>query len=188
MKWMVVAVLGVLVMGRWYFKVKSHSIFDSYRGKEPLWMVVYRVILGGIQGGVMGLYLFEMAWSWMVWPMPFVVSMVGSVLAWTSVAWIFWAHRALGDNFSPSVGKAYNLVKEGPYRWIRHPIYLGYMLLFLAIFLMTGWWVFCLLGEMILTSLVVWRLPLEEAYLEEIFGEEYREYAAKTGRFLPIIH
>lgn len=187
MKWMVVSLFCVLVMGRWYFKVKSHSLFDSYKGKEPLWMVVYRAVLGMMQGGVTVLYLFDKAPSWMVHGVSLSMMWIGVVVAWLCIGLIFWAHAALGENFSPSVGKAYRLVKEGPYSYIRHPIYVGYIGLFLAVDLMTGWWLMSVLGEMILFSLVLWRLPLEEAYLEEVFGEEYRHYAQRTKRFFPWI-
>ncbi|MCX7882032.1 MAG: isoprenylcysteine carboxylmethyltransferase family protein [Brevinematales bacterium] len=187
MKWMVIGMFSLLVIGRWYFRVKSHSVFDSYKGKEPVGMVVYRIILGILQGMVTVVYIYEKAPSWMIHLLPLGVATAGMVLGWLCLGLIFWAHEALGENFSPSVGKAYRLVKEGPYAYIRHPIYVGYIGLFVAVYLMTGWWMMSLLGEMILFSLVVWRLPLEEAYLEETFGEHYREYARKTKRFLPWI-
>ncbi len=185
MKWMVVGLFSVLVVGRWYFKVKSHSIFDSYKGKEPFQLVVYRIILGMLQAVVTVLYLFEWAMPWMVHPVFPVIQWMGVGVGWLSLGLIFWAHAALGENFSPSLGKAYRLVQEGPYRYIRHPIYVGYIVLFLAVDMMTGWWLMMLLGELILLSLVLWRLPLEESYLEETFQDAYRAYARRTRRFFP---
>ncbi|MEN2998023.1 MAG: isoprenylcysteine carboxylmethyltransferase family protein, partial [Brevinematia bacterium] len=83
--------------------------------------------------------------------------------------------------------KAIRLVKEGPYAYIRHPIYMGYILLFISAFLITGWWLFSLLGELIMLSLVIWRLPIEEKMLEERFGSEYVEYKSKVKMFIPFI-
>ncbi|MCX8029411.1 MAG: hypothetical protein N2712_05370 [Brevinematales bacterium] len=48
---------------------------------------------------------------------------VGTVLSVFCLFLIFWDHAKLGENFSPSVDKAKRLVKEGPYAYIRHPIY-----------------------------------------------------------------
>ncbi|URA09823.1 methyltransferase family protein [Thermospira aquatica] len=185
MKWIIVGLFSVLVMGRWYFKVKSHSIFDSYKGKEPFLLVLYRILLGLLQAIVTVMYLFEWSLLWMTHPVVPLTEWLGIGMSCFAIGLIFWAHAALGENFSPSLGKAYRLVQEGPYRYIRHPIYVGYIGLFLAVDLMTGWWLMALLGELILLSLVLWRLPLEEGYLEETFQDAYHSYARRTKRFLP---
>ncbi|MFN4245798.1 MAG: methyltransferase family protein, partial [Brevinematia bacterium] len=59
--------------------------------------------------------------------------------------------------------------------------------LFASVTLINGWWVMSIIGMSIILSLIIWRLPLEEKYLEEKFGKEYIEYVEKTPRFFPKI-
>ena len=56
----------------------------------------------------------------------------------------------------------------------------------LSLSLLTANWVLALLGIAAVTMLVT-RTRVEEAKLTERFGEEYRDYARRTGRFLPML-
>jgi protein-S-isoprenylcysteine O-methyltransferase Ste14 len=76
------------------------------------------------------------------------------------------------------------LVTTGPYRWIRHPFYVTVVLLVVAVTLLAANWFVGLCGLVIFVSQVI-RLPIEEQRLIEKFGDEYRAYLARTGRFLP---
>ena len=74
---------------------------------------------------------------------------------------------------------------HGPYRWVRHPLYSVGMLLYGSLTLLTGlWWLG--VGSLIPLAVLLWRTPREEARLIEAFGEEYRVYMRRTGRFLPL--
>ncbi len=187
MKWVAISILTLLGLGRIYFFFKTRSLFDSYKGKEPLSLIIYRSVLGTILFFVTAIYVFDRAKLWMVHRLPPVVNCLGVSLGIFYLILIFWAHIVLGDNYSPSIGKAHRLDKEGPYGVIRHPIYIGHILLFLSIYLIAGWWLLTLISELIMLSLVLWRLPLEENFLERVFQDEYRDYATKVSRFLPKI-
>ncbi len=113
----------------------------------------------------------------------FAVSIVGGLL-------FFWAARALGRHMTPAiqVREGHQLVQEGPYRYVRHPVYTaivtaagGTALLYLSSILA--------LVALALVSLAIYRARLEEGLLAsaEGFGPEYLQYAARTGRFLPRI-
>ncbi|AEC52614.1 Protein-S-isoprenylcysteine O-methyltransferase, putative (icmt) [Pyrococcus sp. NA2] len=86
------------------------------------------------------------------------------------------------------VSRAYfegTLAKEGCYSRIRHPIYSIWGFLIIPGFsLVIG-------GFMLILPIIYWLavfifIKEEEKALEEKFGEEWREYAKKTGRFLPL--
>ncbi|HEU5040160.1 MAG TPA: isoprenylcysteine carboxylmethyltransferase family protein, partial [Gemmatimonadales bacterium] len=76
------------------------------------------------------------------------------------------------------------LVTDGPYRFTRNPMYLGFTLWYLA---GTAWvnslWLLVLLPVVLL---VMQRgvITREEAYLERRFGREYTEYRARVRRWL----
>jgi protein-S-isoprenylcysteine O-methyltransferase Ste14 len=76
------------------------------------------------------------------------------------------------------------LVTTGPYRWLRHPFYVGVLLLVLACFLLAANWFMALAGFAVFALLAI-RSPIEERKLAERFGDEYLAYRARTRRFLP---
>jgi protein-S-isoprenylcysteine O-methyltransferase Ste14 len=76
------------------------------------------------------------------------------------------------------------IVRTGPYRFSRNPIYLGFSLLQLGIALWVGsWWLVATLAvALAIIHYVV--VPREERYLEVRFGDEYRDYKASVRRWL----
>lgn len=124
---------------------------------------------------------------WMTWSqirLPRGVSPLGAPLAGLALAWMVWAFRHLGSNlFGPRAGD-HTLVTTGPYRWIRHPLYSGWAVLMAGYSVLTSNCFVALLA-LVAVAAVIQRTPREEWQLVERFGEAYREYAARTGRFLP---
>jgi protein-S-isoprenylcysteine O-methyltransferase Ste14 len=83
-----------------------------------------------------------------------------------------------------AIRQQHTLITNGPYRWVRHPFYTVTSLTFAGFVLLTATWSAAL--ALALFWLYLWRrTPLEEAKLVERFGDEYRAYMARTGRFLP---
>jgi len=76
------------------------------------------------------------------------------------------------------------IVKSGPYRFSRNPIYLAFSLLVLGVAcaLNSLWLLGTLAAAVSVMSFVV--IPREERYLERGFGAEYLDYKAKVGRWL----
>jgi len=77
-----------------------------------------------------------------------------------------------------------SIVRSGPYRWTRNPMYLAMLLIYLGVAL---WFdVFWALVFVPVVIYLVGRLVIgkEERYLEEKFGEEYQRYKSEVGRWL----
>jgi protein-S-isoprenylcysteine O-methyltransferase Ste14 len=74
---------------------------------------------------------------------------------------------------------------EGPYRWMRHPMYTALFLLGVGFLLLTSNWAVGVPLIIALPILVAVRVGNEEALMIEQFGDEYRAYMQQTGRFLP---
>jgi protein-S-isoprenylcysteine O-methyltransferase Ste14 len=110
----------------------------------------------------------------------------GLALLISGVALFVWARRSLGKNYSGhvSIKAEQNLVQSGPYRWIRHPAYTGYMLMALGITLGYSSLAGLAAFFFILLPGMSYRVRVEEKLLEA-FGNEYQSYRQRTGRFLP---
>jgi protein-S-isoprenylcysteine O-methyltransferase Ste14 len=97
-----------------------------------------------------------------------------------------WAARALGDSYAPGPAllRGQALVVDGPFRWIRHPIYSAVTALWLGAALGTLNWLLLLLWPF-LTIGVLKQAQAEEQMLRDQFGARYDDYAAATGRLFP---
>lgn len=100
-----------------------------------------------------------------------------------------WARRALGNFYSGHLSVVENqpLVQHGPYRFIRHPAYAGYVLI--ALGLSIG---YSSIGGLIiilclLIPTVIYRIQVEDAVLAEHFGNQFKSYARKTKCLLPYV-
>lgn len=99
---------------------------------------------------------------------------------------IYWLFSSIGSGITPvsATRKEHKLVTNGIYRWIRHPLYTIGSSLFISFGMMADNWFIALLGVLAFIVMAI-RTPKEEANLIEKFGDEYREYMKRTGRFLP---
>lgn len=132
-------------------------------------------------------YLINPAWvDWARIDLPLWLRWLGVAGALAAIALSVWVLRSIGTNISPShaTRQGHQLVTHGPYRWVRHPLYSAGTLFYTALMLITGLWVLGL-GMLIPLAVLLWRTPQEEARLIETFGEEYRAYMRRTGRYLP---
>jgi protein-S-isoprenylcysteine O-methyltransferase Ste14 len=78
----------------------------------------------------------------------------------------------------------HTLVTRGPYRWIRHPFYVALALVIVAGALIVANWFVLASGTVVFVLLAI-RSRVEEEQLAARFGDAYREYKKRTGRFLP---
>jgi protein-S-isoprenylcysteine O-methyltransferase Ste14 len=127
--------------------------------------------------------------SWMAWSavaVPIWIRWGGSVPLLLGAYWMIWALHRLGDNLTVSIDtKAdHALITTGPYRWVRHPLYTGGMVESVGVCLMMANW-FVAIAAGLFWSLMALRTPMEEGKLIETFGDEYRRYMDRVGRFIP---
>ncbi|MBM4163478.1 MAG: isoprenylcysteine carboxylmethyltransferase family protein [Lentisphaerae bacterium] len=106
----------------------------------------------------------------------------------TGVAWRYWAFRVLRHQWHVDVSDTdgeRHLVREGPYRLMRHPLYFGACLEIVGIPLFLGAWGALLFGVLVFMPLEVARGYYEERFLRELFGADYRRYADDVWAFFP---
>ena len=106
----------------------------------------------------------------------------------TIAVWLFWrSHADLGRNWSPSLQlrEGHELVTEGVYRSVRHPMYASMWLWGVAQTLLLQNWIAGWASLVSFLPLYLLRVPREERMMLEEFEEEYRAYMRRTGRIIP---
>ena len=104
---------------------------------------------------------------------------------------MMWTMLALGSNYRGAMGLHPNhkLVTHGPYRFVRHPMNGVFPMASMVLFLMSANWVIGIGALIVIGTISIVRTPIEERQLIERFGEEYRAYMRRTGRFFPrVLH
>ncbi|MCH8152689.1 MAG: isoprenylcysteine carboxylmethyltransferase family protein [Planctomycetes bacterium] len=127
--------------------------------------------------------------KWMAWSQLELVPqlrLLGGLLGLIALALLFWTLRHLGANVTRTARTRshHTLVTGGPYRWARHPLYSSGVVLCAAYVLLTANW-FILLMCGLASAVLRARTSREEANLIKKFGDDYRAYMKRTGRFLP---
>jgi protein-S-isoprenylcysteine O-methyltransferase Ste14 len=132
-------------------------------------------------------YLLTPALNFAQVPIPEWLRWLGALIGLCAVGFFYWTHRLLGPNWicGRVLRREHNLVTNGPYHVIRHPMYLSILFIALGITLLTANW---LVGIGLIAPTIVMifqRVPAEEAALTARFGDKYRTYVEDTGAFFP---
>ncbi|MCL5433067.1 MAG: isoprenylcysteine carboxylmethyltransferase family protein [Patescibacteria group bacterium] len=82
----------------------------------------------------------------------------------------------------------HKLIIKGLYKFVRHPGYLGTILMIIGVGLSTGNVIILLFFLILVTSIYVLRIKKEEEMLFDKFGDEYKNYQKKTWRLVPYFY
>jgi len=177
-----------------FFAIRTYWFRRAQRARGPAtyhegpWWNVVRVVFAVPLVGALVRYMVQPSWlAGGAVDLPLALRWLGVPLAVVVLALVWSIQAALGDNFETRlhIREAHTLVTHGPYRYVRHPMYAAFYLLALDVFLLTAnAWV---AGTFVvlLSAVMLMRVRHEEAVLTGAFGDAYRDYMARTGRFLP---
>jgi protein-S-isoprenylcysteine O-methyltransferase Ste14 len=170
-----------------YHRLRSRTAETLDRRQEGLFILI-ALRLGGL-AGIIGLIVYltkPAALAWAALRLPAWVRWLGVGLGLVFGALVTWTFRSLGRNLTDTVvtRQEHTLVTTGPYRWIRHPFYTSAALAIPASTLVAANWFFLAMGCVVFGLLVI-RTRKEEENLIARFGDSYRSYMQRTGRFWP---
>ncbi len=137
-----------------------------------VWPVVVVAAEAALQGGMP-----EIRW----WALP--------LLAWgyLQYRWI-GSYRTRKGGGGPGIAVPPDrIVAEGPYRWVRNPMYLGHLIFLAGLALALASW----LGAAVLALHAFWfdrRVRDDEARLAGRFGDPYRDYCRRVKRWIPGVY
>jgi len=113
---------------------------------------------------------------------------IGLALTSLGAAFAIWARLTLGRNWSATVTvkENHSFVERGPYRLVRHPIYAGCLLATLGTAVVYGE-VGCFVA--VVLAFIGWWLKarIEEAFMTQQFGEDYRRYQRNVKQLIPFV-
>jgi protein-S-isoprenylcysteine O-methyltransferase Ste14 len=128
------------------------------------------------------------AWRVTLFPDRVASYTIGTALLFLGMAISIWARVELGRNWSNvvTVKVGHELVRSGPYRWVRHPIYTGILVALAGSALAENFWCDLVIVPIVFTSFWI-KLRLEEAWMRGQFGAAYDDYCARTTRLIPFL-
>ena len=114
---------------------------------------------------------------------------LGAFMMLTGAALRIWSIVTLGRFFSVRVEiqNEHCLVREGPYRWIRHPSYTGAALALIGVAVMLQVPTSLIVGTCALAVGYAYRIHTEEQALRRHFGEAFQRYERETKRLIPLV-
>ena len=121
--------------------------------------------------------------------MPEALRWVGLVLVPAGIAFSLWSIATLGRHYDIEleIHRDHELVRTGPYRLVRHPVYTGLGLHFAGACLATGN-LLLIAGTLLVTYPALYlRAKTEERLLRERFGAAYDDYARRVGMLVPLL-
>lgn len=121
--------------------------------------------------------------------LPHWVGWLGVVIALGGLLMRAWANRILGAFYTRTlkVAEGQRIIREGPYRWIRHPGYLGMILMWCGVSAATGNWIVIAIVLVVIGTAYHYRIQNEEQMLINTLPG-YAEYRTGTWRLFPPLY
>lgn len=117
------------------------------------------------------------------------LNLFGVVICLFGVFFAIWSRLTLGKNWSGITAtqkEGHELVTTGPYRFVRHPIYFGFILSMIGFALTTGTVLACFAVLVGLTALIL-RVYIEEKLMNKMFPVAYQKYSNQVKRLVPFL-
>jgi protein-S-isoprenylcysteine O-methyltransferase Ste14 len=128
------------------------------------------------------------ALSYPLWDVSFELAVTALAIEWLGIAFAIWAREHLGRLWSGRITfkEGHRIVKSGPYRLVRHPIYTGILVGVAAVVMVRGT-LSAVIALFLFVVGVTIKLLAEERLMTEQFGDEYREYKREVKALIPFL-
>lgn len=183
--WIFTASIICWVLFEYWLTLREKNKIDTSKDKNTRRLVIFYLISAIIIGDIFS-------------NVPFAAIsldrtfrfILGTIIVWLGILLRYWSVRVLGNYFRTVVmiQKDHQVVKTGPYKFIRHPSYTAGLIILFGIGLTMGNWIGLLL--MIIISMAGYqkRITVEESELVKSLGKEYSDYMKTTKRLVPFIY
>jgi protein-S-isoprenylcysteine O-methyltransferase Ste14 len=180
-----IAISLIFVVVGGYHRIQSQRSGERLDRTKEGWPILIGIRLLGLT--TTAVWLWNPAWfQWASEPIPPTLRWIGVAGFALAVAWLMWMFHTLGRNLTDTVvtrRDAY-FVDSGPYRFVRNPMYTGILMVGMSLGLALGTWLLPFAAS-VMFALLALRTRTEEKYLIDRFGNRYRDYMERVGRFFP---
>jgi len=185
--------LGLVFLMRGYFSFRVRRAGERLLPdeaaieREGRGMFAIRVVAFFLLIAWLVLYAINPPWMQVLgFPLPSWLRWAGLALGLVSLGVWAWTQWALDTLWSAQLQlrEEHHLVTTGPYARMRHPLYTAMCGWGVSLALVTANWVFVAMAVAVFAVFFL-RVPREEQMMIEQFGDQYRQYMKKTGRFFP---
>jgi protein-S-isoprenylcysteine O-methyltransferase Ste14 len=186
----------VLTLADWLVALKKGQAVtllpERKGGAWPLWTQVAIVLLGL----VLCVPLFYFFWIPLIKipiQMGRILDVIGLVVYLVGVAFVLWARRTLGKMWGLSTSRNvmlrddHQLIQDGPYAFVRNPMYFGWWVAMFGLLLVYPTWVVLLFLVFSVVSFAG-RARREDKALSDRFGQAWDEYKKHTKFLIPFIY
>jgi protein-S-isoprenylcysteine O-methyltransferase Ste14 len=155
------------------------------RARLTEWRSLGAIVLSLAVGYVLALLALRSDWRIPLHTTPLLA--IALLLMWLGIGFRLWAIHTLGRFFRGvvHVQADHEVVRHGPYRWLRHPSYTGALVAVVGVALTFHNWLSFAVYLVCGAAGVLYRIRVEERVLLAELGDAYRDYAATTSRLVP---
>jgi protein-S-isoprenylcysteine O-methyltransferase Ste14 len=163
---------------------RSKSKVTASRDKGSLWLLYSLITVGYALSFSIGVTKIGRIYYWNTFfAIGMVLIVVGLMIRIHSIL-------TLKQYFTYSIAKVENhkIIETGLYKFIRHPGYLGQLIIFFGISTSISNWLSIPLMMIPITIGYIYRIKVEESFLIEQMGESYLNYQERTKRIIPMLY
>lgn len=163
---------------------RRKSVVRALRDKGSLWVLYISITIGYILSFSIGSTRIGRIYHWdTFFGIGVVMVVLGLIVRIQSMV-------TLNNNFTYSVSKVegHKLVESGIYKKIRHPGYLGQLIIFVGISVSMSNWLSVLFMVIPISIGYNYRVNVEERFMLEQFGQDYLNYKNRTKKIIPMIY
>ena len=163
---------------------RSKSHVSASRDKGSLWLLYGLITLGYALSFAIGATKIGRIYAWNTF---FAIGMALFVIG--LLIWVY-SILTLKQYFTYSVATVENhkIITTGPYKFIRHPGYLGQLMIFLGISISISNWISFLFMMIPVSIGYLYRISIEEKFMSEQLGEDYQFYQERTKKIIPMLY
>ena len=188
---MAMSILGVLIIVGFFFietRLRRGDEAKSWQAgqfdqRSTMFIVIAYFVCGIalLSASLLSRAHIAMLLSWVGW--------LGIVIGLTGLGLRVWSMNALGRFYTRTlkVTEKQSIVRAGPYRLIRHPGYLGSILMWAGVAASTQNWIVLVVVLVVMFGVYIYRIQTEEKMLMSAYAD-YVEYRKQTWRLIPLIY
>jgi protein-S-isoprenylcysteine O-methyltransferase Ste14 len=148
------------------------------------------LIIGVTLGVGLWFPLIVNALGFALFPIDIVEGLVALAVMLIGLGLRVWAAVTLGGYYTRTLTttKAHKVVTTGPYSLVRHPAYLGVILLWLGFGVLSSSLVVAFIFPVMFVAVYLYRISVEERMLVEVLGNAYVQYQRRTRKLIPFVY